>query len=171
MLHTQLQTWELFFWRRRSWFCRFCAELLRWTFLFDASEVVSLLRRVGKKIVCFLAYACGRSREMPAFSKNIVVFGLNRRTRTDLSPANVRLSVRFKYLTLLDKNSKCTLAAFATWGVPMFDDVREKKQVSRPMFEAKVFCEQMYCIEETSCDIAGTSQRPEHCGSSSVGPG
>jgi len=35
-----------------------------------------------------------------------------------------------------------------------------KKQVWRPMFEFEVSRKQMYCIEESTCDIAGTFRRP-----------
>jgi len=31
------------------------------------------------------------------------------------------------------------------------------------MFEPEVFRKQMYCIEESTCDISGTFRRPENC--------
>jgi len=31
------------------------------------------------------------------------------------------------------------------------------------MFEPEVFRKQMYCIEESTCDIVGTFRRPGHC--------
>jgi len=41
------------------------------------------------------------------------------------------------------------------------EGVRGKKQVRRPMFEAEVFRKQnMYCIEESTCDIVGRFRPP-----------
>jgi len=31
------------------------------------------------------------------------------------------------------------------------------------MFEPELFRQQMYCIEENTCDIVGTFRRPGHC--------
>jgi len=45
------------------------------------------------------------------------------------------------------------------WGAPRLDGARGKKQVWRHMLnEPKVFREQMYCTEDCSCDIVGTSR-------------
>jgi len=35
-----------------------------------------------------------------------------------------------------------------------------RKQVRRPMFEPEVFRKQLYCTEESTCDIVGTSAPP-----------
>jgi len=40
------------------------------------------------------------------------------------------------------------------------DGARAKKQVWRPVFEPDVFRKQMYCIDESTCDIVGTFWRP-----------
>jgi len=32
-----------------------------------------------------------------------------------------------------------------------------------PMFEPEVFRKQIYCIEESTCDIVGTFQHPRNC--------
>ena len=37
---------------------------------------------------------------------------------------------------------------------------RGKKQVGTPVFETEFFRKQMYCIEESTCDIVGTFRRP-----------
>ena len=44
--------------------------------------------------------------------------------------------------------------------VTRLDGARGKKQVWRPMFEPEVFWKQIYCIEESICDIVGTFRRP-----------
>jgi len=40
--------------------------------------------------------------------------------------------------------------------VTKLDGPRDKKQVRCPMFEPEVFRKQIYCIEESTCDIVGT---------------
>jgi len=35
-----------------------------------------------------------------------------------------------------------------------------KSKLSAPMFEPTIIWKQMYCIKESTCDIAGTFQRP-----------
>ena len=45
-------------------------------------------------------------------------------------------------------------------GVTRLDGVWGKKQVWRPVFEPEVFRKQMYCIEESTCDIVETFRRP-----------
>ena len=35
-----------------------------------------------------------------------------------------------------------------------------RSKFSAPMFEPEVFWKQMYCIEESTCDIVGTFRRP-----------
>ena len=44
--------------------------------------------------------------------------------------------------------------------VPKLDRAREKKTFGAPMFEPKVSWKQMYCIEESTGDIVGTSGAP-----------
>jgi len=62
------------------------------------------------------------------------------------------------------------LVGRARRGVPRLDGARGKKQVLPPMLHPKAFREQMYCTEESTCDIVGTVrrppviQRPGHCG-------
>ena len=41
-------------------------------------------------------------------------------------------------------------------GVTRLDGVRGKKQIWQPMFEPEVLRKQMYCIEESTCDIVGS---------------
>ena len=45
-------------------------------------------------------------------------------------------------------------------GLTRLHGARDKKQVWRPMFEPEVLRKQMYCIEESICDIIGTFRRP-----------
>ena len=45
-------------------------------------------------------------------------------------------------------------------GVTRLDGARGKKQVWSPVFETEVFRKQMYCIEESTCDVVGTFCRP-----------
>ena len=45
-------------------------------------------------------------------------------------------------------------------GVTRLDGARGKKQVWRPVFKAEDFRKQMYCIEESTCDIVGTFRSP-----------
>ena len=47
-------------------------------------------------------------------------------------------------------------------GVTRIDSARGKKQVWHPMFESEVFRKQIYCIEESACDIVGTFRRPHN---------
>ena len=41
-------------------------------------------------------------------------------------------------------------------GVTRLDGAQGKKQVWPPMFETEVFRKQMFCVEESTCDIVGT---------------
>jgi len=47
-----------------------------------------------------------------------------------------------------------------TSGVTRLDGARGKKQVWRPVFQPEIFRNQMYCLEEITCDIVGTLRRP-----------
>jgi len=49
--------------------------------------------------------------------------------------------------------------------VTRLDGARGKKQVWRPLFESELFQKQIYCIEESACDIVGAFRRPpQHFG-------
>jgi len=39
---------------------------------------------------------------------------------------------------------------------------REKSKFGAPMFEPKVFQKQIYCTEESTCDIVGTFRHSSH---------
>jgi len=55
------------------------------------------------------------------------------------------------------KQLPCECSVAASRGVTRLDGARVKKQFWHPpMFEAEVFWKQMYCIEESTCDIVGT---------------
>jgi len=45
-------------------------------------------------------------------------------------------------------------------GVARFDGARDKKQVWCPQVRTWVFRKQLYCIEESTCDIVGTFRCP-----------
>ena len=47
--------------------------------------------------------------------------------------------------------------------VTRLDGARGKEQIWRPMFEPEVFRKQMYCIDESTCDIAWNFWLPEIC--------
>jgi len=54
----------------------------------------------------------------------------------------------------------CKKTIGAVLGVRRLDGARGKKQVWRPMFEPEIFRNQMYCMEESTCDNVGTFRRP-----------
>ena len=54
--------------------------------------------------------------------------------------------------------------------VPRLDGAWGKNEVRRPIFETKIFPEQMYCIEESTCDIVGTFRRPQWFGARGICP-
>ena len=55
------------------------------------------------------------------------------------------------------KQLPCGCSVAASRGVTRLDGARVKKRFWHPpMFEAEVFWKQMYCIEESTCDIVGT---------------
>ena len=69
------------------------------------------------------------------------------------------------------RNCHTTQEVVTYKGVTWLDCARGKKQVGAPMFELEVFRKQMYCIEESACDIAGPFRRPpQWCGSRGIAP-
>jgi len=47
-----------------------------------------------------------------------------------------------------------------TRGISRLDGARERSKFGAPMIESEVFRKQMYCIEESTCDIVGTFRPP-----------
>jgi len=54
----------------------------------------------------------------------------------------------------------CAPQIYVCRSVTRLDGARGKKKIWRPIFEPEAFRKQMYCIEESGCDIVGTFRRP-----------
>jgi len=79
-----------------------------------------------------------------------------------LATANTALHSALTKKSELNLNDKDVFPQICIRGATRLDGNRGKKQVwpSAPMLEPEVFRKQMYCIEESTCDIVGNFRRP-----------
>jgi len=76
-------------------------------------------------------------------------------------------TIFFNFSTSFANNRLLVHLASYDWGtfrgVTGLDGARANKQVCPSIFEPTFFRKQMYCIEESTCDIVGTFRRTENC--------
>jgi len=82
-----------------------------------------------------------------------------------LATANRALHLVLTKKSEINLNDKDGYPQVCIRGATRLDGGRGKKQVWRraPMFEPEVFRNQIYCVEESTCDIVGTFRLPGYC--------